>query len=266
MFRGADLRLVGDKCLSSLTRALRNDILAFCSPKWTPASSQDLASLGEKQLDSIGVAIRRKALPFSGAPDWSSGHGAIDCAFGLNRELHLFRTEQSIDWATFTEPQFTKGLAHFLNSSDPAMRVERVRALLRALGVSEHAGDLDRIEVTAEAKIEDGRRIDLLLKWQDSSGKSCAVAIEAKLGHQVTKGQLPAYRNHLKKIAGDDALRLFVISPRRTGKTEGSLRRNKEWRWISWHGFLVAHERSLPDNFDDQRYREFRRTLWDQTG
>ena len=200
-FRTVDLRMVGNMCLSPLTRSLRNDIPAFCAPNWSHSSHEALVAHGEKLLDVIRVAIRRNALPFTVAPDWYSGVRAMDRAFGLRRHLHLFHAERSIDWAKFTEPQFTKGLAYFLNSSDQVVRVERARALLKALGVSVLADDLNGIEVTAEAEIEDGRRIDLLLKWQDASSKRYAVAVEAKLGHHVTKGQLPTYRNHLKKIA-----------------------------------------------------------------
>ena len=71
-------------------------------------------------------------------------------AFGLCRELHQFRTEDSIGWASFTEPQFTKGIAWFLDSSSPMVRAERVRALLKALGASELADDLNGIKVSAE--------------------------------------------------------------------------------------------------------------------
>ena len=186
-------------------------------------------------------------------------------AFGLSRELHLFQTEDSVSWATFTEPQFTKGIAYFLNVPDQAKREERVRALVKALGASELAVDLNKIKVMAEAEISGGRRIDILLEWQDSSGRRFAVAIEAKLGHDVTSGQLPAYRKHLRDIPRERR-RLVVISPRLSRNTERSLRRNKEWYWLAWHDFLIAHERSLPDAYDDRTYREFRRTLWNQTG
>ncbi len=265
-FSAADLHLVGDMCSSPLTRAIRNDVLAARAPSWSDDSRKSLANLGEKLLDDITFAIRKNKLPFARTPDWYLGTRAMDRAFGLGRDLHLFGTEDSIRWTSFTEPQFTRGIAYFLDASNPMVRVERVRALLKALGAPELAKDLNGIKVSAEAEISRGRRIDLLLEWKDSENNRFAVAIEAKLGHHVTRGQLSAYREHLKKIAGEDRRRLVIVSPWRSRKTDRSLRRNLEWYWISWHDLLVAHERCLSDNFDSGAYRQFRRTLWDQTG
>ncbi len=265
-FSDVDLRMVGDMCSSPLSKAIRRDLLTTQLPVWSDETHRGLARLGEWWLDAVAVAIRRKALPFAGTPDWPSGFLAVKCTFGPFRKLHLFRSEQSIAWATFTEPQFTKGLAYFLKDSDADVKVARVHALLKALGAAELAKGLNEIEVAAEAEIAGGKRIDLLLEWKDSKNNRYAVAIEAKLGHHVTSGQLPAYREHLKKIAGEDRRRLVVVSPRRSGKTEKSLRQNREWFWMAWRDLLVAHERALNDKYDDKEYREFRRTLWDQTG
>ncbi len=76
---------------------------------------------------------------------------------------------------------------------------------------------------------------------------------------------MPAYRKHLRKIAKDRGL-LVVAAPRLTGGTEGSLRRNHDWRWAIWRDLLIAYERTLPVDYDDAEYLRFRRTLWDQTG
>ena len=83
--------------------------------------------------------------------------------------------------------------------------------------------------VTAEAPTSGNKRIDLLIEWQDSSGQRYAAAIKAKLGHHINNGQLPAYRNHLRKIARERRL-LVVVSPRLTSRTDRSLQRNKDWR------------------------------------
>ena len=73
--------------------------------------------------------------------------------------------------------------------------------MLKALGAAGLGNDMTEVMVTAEAPTSGNKRIDLLIEWKDSSRKSYAAAIEAKLGHYVTSGQLPAYRNHLRKIA-----------------------------------------------------------------
>ena len=219
----------------------------------------------DKRSDAVAVAIRRGALSFAVAPDWSSGFQAIETVFVMKRAPHLFRAEPSVTWATFTEPQLTKGFARFLNDPEPVARIERVRALLKALGAARLGEGMTGVMVTAEAPTSGNRRIDLLIEWHDSSAQRHAVAIEAKLGHHVTSGQLPAYRNHLRRVAKDRRL-LVVVAPRMTGGTERSLRRNQDWRWVAWRDLLIAYERTLPVDYDDAEYLRFRRTLWDQTG
>ena len=145
------------------------------------------------------------------------------------------------------------------------MRIQRVRAWLKALGATTLSNEMSEVVVTAEAPTSGKRRIDLLMEWQDSSGQRYAAAIEAKLGHHVTSGQLPAYRSHLRQIAKERRL-LVVVSPRLTDRTDRSLQRNRDWRWMAWRDLLVAHERALPNRYDDVAYTQFRRTLWDQTG
>jgi hypothetical protein len=264
-FRTAGLRFIGDMLSDPLTRAIRNDILSFRAPVWSEDARRTLAGLGDGLSDAVAVAIRRGALRFAVAPDCSSGIQAIESVFALKRQPHLFRAEPSVTWARFTEPQLTKGFARFLNDPEPITRMERVRALLKALGVAELGEGMTEVMVTAEAPTSGSRRIDLLIEWQDSAERPCAAVIEAKLGHHVKSGQLPAYRNHLRKIAKERRL-LVVVAPRLTDRTDRSLRRNRDWRWTTWRNLLVAHERALPVDFDDPEYLRFRRTLWDQTG
>ena len=71
------------------------------------------------------------------------------------------------------------------------MRIERVRALLKASGAAELGQEMSEAMVSAEAPASGNKRIDLLIEWQDSSGQHYAAAIEAKLGHHITSGQLP---------------------------------------------------------------------------
>ena len=264
-FCPADLRFIGDMFSDPLTRAIRNDILSFRAPVWSEDARRVLTVLGDGRFDAVAVAIRRGALRFAETPDWSSGIQAIESVFALKRQAHLFRAAPSVTWATFSEPQLTKGFTRFLNDPEPVVRIERVRALLNALGAAELGGEMTQVMVTAEAPTSGNKRIDLLIEWRDSSERPCAAAIEAKLGHHVTSGQLPAYRNHLRKIAKDRRL-LVVVAPRLTARTDRSLRRNREWRWTTWRDLLIAYERALPVDFDDAEYLPFRRTLWDQTG
>ena len=264
-FCSADLRFIGDILSDPLTRAIRNDTLSFRAPVWSGDARRVLADLGDRQSDAVAVAIRRGALRFAVTPDWPSGLQAIESVFALKRMPHLFRAAPSVTWATFTEPQLTKGFARFLNDPEPVARIERARALLKALGAAELGEGMTEVTVTAEAPTTGKRRIDLLIEWRDSSERRYAVAIEAKLGHHVTSGQLPAYRNHLRKIAKDRRL-LVVVAPRLTARTDRSLQRNRDWRWTTWRDLLIAYERALPVDCDNAEYLRFRRTLWDQTG
>ena len=264
-FDPADLRLVADYRCDPLTRAIRNNLLGFCLPAWSDETRQALALMGDSRSDAVSVAIRKGNLRFVGTPEWSRGVSALESAFALRQRLHLFRAEPSVTWAMFTEPQLTKGFAHFLNADLPTARTERVRALLKALGAARLIDDIGEVTVTAEAAISGNKRIDLLIEWQDSSRQNYAVVIEAKLGHHITAGQLSAYRKHLRKIP-NERRRLVVVSPRRTRRTDRSLQLNPDWRWMAWHDLLVAHERSLDDEYDGVEYLQFRRTLWDQTG
>ena len=264
-FRTADLRFIGDMSSDPLTRAIRNGIFSFRATVWSEDARRTLAGLGDGRSDAVAVAIRRGALRFAVAPDCSSGLQALQSVFALKRQPHLFRAEPSVTWAKFTEPQLTKGFARFLDDPEPITRIERVRAVLRALGTAELGDDMTRVLVTAEAPTSRNKRIDLLIEWQDSAERRYAIAIEAKLRHHITTGQLCAYRNHLRKIAKKRRL-LVVVAPRLTDRIDRSLQRNRDWRWITWRNLLVAHERVLPIDCDEPEYLRFRRTLWDQTG
>ena len=216
------------------------------------------------------VAIRQDALRFVEMLHWPEGLSAMERVFALERRSHLFRAEPSAPWARFTEPQLTKGFAHFLNAPESDIRIKRVCALLKSLGAAELGNDMSSdVKVTAEAPTAGNKRIDLLIKWTDSANERYAVAIEAKLDHDVTSGQLLAYSDHLDnckcKVAKERRL-LAVISPHLSDRTAGELRDNPEWRWAAWWSLLLAHERALSDAFDDEEYRRFRRTLWDHTG
>ena len=138
-FDPADLRLVADLRSDLLTRAIRTNVLGFLSPAWSDEGRQVLGLMGESRSDAVSVGIRKGNLRFVETLDWSQGVLAPKSAFTLNRQLHLFRSQPSVNWATFTEPQLTKGFVHFLNAHDPTARTERVRALLKALRAAQRS-------------------------------------------------------------------------------------------------------------------------------
>ena len=256
-------------CDHPVTRALRSGAFRFRGPIWSEKRRLALVSLGETLSDALTMAIRTEALSFQEKPDWYRGLSAMYWVFGLDRRHHLFRVEP-IGWGVkFHESQFTKGFAHFLGVPERAARIGRTRALLKALGAAELISKgMSEVKVTAEALTSGNKRIDLLIEWKDSSGEPYAAAIEAKLGHHVASGQLPAYREHLQKKVPQERRLLIVVSPRLGADTRAALDRQRkgEWRWIAWRDLLIAHERALSGGYDDDAYRQFRRTLWEQAG
>ena len=259
-FHVGELRRVGDLYLDYLARTIRNGEIAFANPVWSEDAALSLSDLGERLSGALLTAIRSGAFSAMADPAWCDGVWAIKHVLGTPR---VFLEVVPIAWGTkFTEPQFTSGLAHFLNASGRRVRIERVHAMLTALGVQPN-GRLHDVEATAEARTEERRRVDLLIEWSDGKGQRHAAAVEAKIGHQITEGQLKAYRDHLceRKF---DGRHLVVVTPRRTEAIDDALRHNREWGWISWRGLLLAHERLLRADYDDEAYRRFRSTLWDQ--
>ena len=61
---------------------------------------------------------------------------------------------------------------------------------------------------------------------------------------------------------------LFLVSPLRDGEVARALsqQKSKDWQWMSWRSLLLAYDRVLNHDHDDDTFREFRRTLWDRAG
>ena len=152
--------------------------------------------------------------------------------------------------------------------------------MLRVLGSD--SGDPDDVlletRVTPEASANKKRRIDLLIEWTDVSSRKRGAIIEAKFDHRVVPGTLSAYRPHLKRIESGyrsevpsnerERPLLFLVSPLRDARITRALRRNwsQDWRWMSWRSLLLAYDRNLDPDHDDDAFRQFRRIVWDRAG
>lgn len=230
---------------------------------WDPAG---LRAIGQVVLGSAVAFVRRwgRGTPWT-PPDWASAHGGLRQTFHLDRPGHFLRAEP-IAWCNFTEPQITKGFAHFLNDGPSENRIGRTAALLAALGRDVSGGIMDPI-VIAEAPARKKFRLDIFVKWKEPDGQARALAIEAKFGHHLTPGQLHRYKAEVKEHVDPEALlgSLYVISRAVSrNRDRKSLRRNKDWRWISWKRFLLRYEQNLAPRMDDDAFRIFRRTVWKQ--
>lgn len=279
-FRDDALQMLGYRLPGHLVAyAIRNDALRFDPPDWAAghAASSGLARLVSDALTGV-IADRR--LPFEPSPSWGCARPALDQVFGIGFPHHFLHATP-LEWLWPTEPQITKGFAHFLNAvgHGDTIRTGRIRALLRALGSD--PGDVDcglrNARVRPEAHTA-RKRIDLLIEWTDASHRKRGAIIEAKFGHRVIRGTLPAYRNRLKHIEKNyrsevpldqqERPLLFLVSPLHDAGIARALRqqRSQTWRWMSWRSLLLAYDRSLNSDHDDDAFRQFRRILWDRAG
>ena len=274
-FRGDALRMLGGLRSHPVTRAIRSDALGFDPPDWT-AGRAALIRLARLRSNALMRVIADGSLRFELPPSWDCTRPALDRVFGIDRRHHFLHAAP-LEWlqeVRLTEPQITKGFAHFLNADNRTTRTGRIRALLWALGSAD--SDLREARVTPEASAN-RKRIDLLIEWTNASSHRRGAVIEAKFEHHVTPGQLPRYRTALKHIERDyrcevpdnkqERPLLFIVSPLRDDKVNRALRRQrkKDWRWMSWRSLLLAFDRALHQDHDDDAFRQFRRTHWDRS-
>lgn len=258
-----------------LTRAVADNLFVAARPDWTPGQSA-LVRLSGALSGALMRAIAGKLLDVRGLSNWSECRRAVASVFGLDLSHHLFHAAP-VKWVWMTEPQATRAFADFLNAEGPTVRSGRIQAFLRALGSGPRQSDVVFEEPSAEAEASAGdqRRIDLLLSWRDAAGLARGAVVEAKFGHHLTKGQLKEYQKFLlgresrfrkSRLAADERPLLFVVSSRRRAHDDRELARNRDWRWISWRSLLLAFDRTLVSDHDDEDFRQFRRTLWDRAG
>ena len=274
--RLSPLRRYGDWLAGPVAHALQCGKPDFAPPVWQPGQGA-LRRFSVLLSGAFGRAVQDRLLRVRQLPDWRQARQAMEEVFGFRHAHHFFHAAP-LEWVTqikLTEPQVTKALAYFLHSEDPITREGRIRALLSALG-SRTEELVRKAGITAEASVAGKRSIDLLVEWQDSQGFDRAAVIEAKFGHDVTKGQLRTYRRHLRRVerryrqveydGGPEPELLFVVSPSYRKSDARALARNRYWRWKSWRSLLLAYDRFLDPQHDDEDFRRFRRTLWDRAG
>ena len=90
----------------------------------------------------------------------------------------------------------------------------------------------------------------------------------ARIAKQGTLGRIERdYRREVPACQQERPL-LFLVSPLHDARITRALRRqwSQEWRWRSWRSLLLAYDRVLNPDHDDDAFRQFRRTLWDRAG
>ncbi len=277
-FIPGSLQRHGDRLAGPVAYAMRHGKPDFAPPDWPPGRDA-LRRFSGALSGALVRAVRERLLRGRQLPDWRRARQAMACVFGFHHVHHFFHAAP-LEWVTriwLTEPQVTKAIAYLLSSEDRVTRGGRIRALLAALGSrpDETGAAPGNARVTAEALVTGKQqRMDLLVEWHDGKFDRGAV-IEAKFNHDVTTGQLSVYRRHLlrverqyrrdDRVGRPEPLLLFVVSPEHR-KVARALARNKDWRWKSWRSLLLAYDRFLEPQHDDETFRQFRRTLWDRAG
>lgn len=194
-----------------------------------------------------------------GSSSWNRNLAALRRSFGLQPHGALAAAPHR--WAHFHEPQITRGLCHFLSEGPAELQRRRVLAVVSAAWGERMPTDFDA--ATHEVRAEDGR-IDLTAILTSTDGRRIGVAIEAKFGHRLTPRQLQRYRRLAStrlQLAPEDRA-LLVVMPSLDPASRRFLRRNREWRFLSWGRLLVRIDNAMESSMDDEDFRRFRRTIW----
>jgi len=219
--------------------------------------------IGLAARDALGAsaAIER------GVGDRNAQVRAISRHFGLSNEQHSLHVEP-LGWLRLGETMATKGLQHFLSSSDKCARI-----FLKALAPEvDWPSDLARISVEAETRAGRGR-IDLLIHGR-SQGTTWGAVIEAKFEHSIKGNPLPDYMRQGTKmgmrfvtsIPAERTGALVILGKRACRQTSRRLTRNEHWRFVHWREVLRRFDAALSVETPDEDFRRFRRTLWERTG
>jgi len=198
----------------------------------------------------------------------------LDFGFGLpglwgpDSENHSFRYCDYQVGFRLSEPQVTKALKYLLDKKSERCRAF-VKALFAAGGMLEQIDEfrLDEMEDFLEIEAEFGfvssdRSLDLFISWGEEN--KYVVAIENKLGHQITAGQLPAYKSGLEQKFKKAKMKLFVLAPDFSGVNANAMQRNREWFAVTWWNLMRYWEEILKEeqSDDDEDFHRLRRAFW----
>ncbi len=174
---------------------------------------------------------------------WESCRNAIDQLYELHRTVHFLKHPQGV-FPHLRETQITKALQAFLENSS-VRKLERCQSLFDALA----GGDGPRLKSVEKIRADDqGTRMDLAVHCRDTQDEPCCLVIEAKLEAPLSPKQLPGYREELRNYKPGN-LHLWVIAKTQSNSIAENLRlrKNKEWKFLTWHRLLIRWQASLPE-------------------
>ena len=216
-----------------------------------------LASTRERRFGLLREAVADDLIDKAAA--WTRNAPALRRSFALH--AHGALGAEPHRWAQFHEPQITRGFCHFLSTGPAEIRRRRSQAVVAAIWGERMPSGFEAAASAASA--EDGR-IDLAVLVTGVDGRRIGAVVEAKFKHRLTARQLQRYRQLAKarwQLAPEDR-RLTVVMPTLDAISRRFLKRNPEWRFLSWERLLVRVDNALDPSIDDEDFRRFRRTVW----
>lgn len=226
-----------------------------------------IARFGRRADLALRAAVRGGSLRHIGMRDWASDRDSVRRFAGVEADNHCLAA-RGHDWLWPLERQATEGFAHFLGTGPAAVRRGRALAFLRALDPPPGLCWPDRIDgasVLAEQIVQRGRgrgaRVDLMIVARVGDDRIGAV-VEAKFDHDLSGNPLGAYVQEAARYGLDAGnCSYLVVGVRNDPKMRARLDRNRRWTFQSWRRLMIAHERELQAELDDEDYRRFRRTV-----
>lgn len=247
------------------------------SPKWC---SEALDNMRRHFAGTVRKNLSTLSQGWTGRPTFSSE--SIALLFGdISQHSHVFHVSDILWGFNLTEPQVTKGWAYFLSTSSSISKgmTSRSHLFLESLfEITQTEGECSNvwagvpsIHVIAEQGLvgSNKRYVDLLFQENSYTGDALVTAIEFKIGHVATEGQLDDMRKRISnknsKINGMkvNAAHLFFVAPNVEG-LQGKEARSKGWKPVPWFSLMRKFDRKLMDNpgFDDPDFQRFRRSVW----
>lgn len=174
-----------------------------------------------------------------------------------------------LDWSVYLrETQVTDTIAHYLNQGPPNIRKARVRTFLKIFDSELGKGASDffvQSEYPVEVEKEQGR-IDLFIGWGESQNNRKyreGLVCEFKIDSAIGKGQLKKYQDATEKSLTDNPSYAFISRQYKTTDIQ-ALDGAGQWHCRLWWKFLRDWEQGITAEQDNESFRLFRSTLWDQ--